>query len=54
MVAQTGPSSMCSSVSSGVLSWKLTFASVMSFVGYDYVKSISEPNGVIDEEPGDM
>jgi len=35
---------------------KLTFASVMSFVGYDYVKQISEPNGVLDEaeEQGDL
>jgi hypothetical protein len=45
---------MCSSISSGVRSWKLTFTSVMSFVGYDYVKPICEPNAVIDEEPGDM
>jgi hypothetical protein len=29
---------------------KLTFVSVMSFVGYDYVKPISEPNGVLEEE----
>jgi len=27
---------------------------VMSFVGYDYVKPIAEPNGVLDEEPGDL
>jgi pyrimidine and pyridine-specific 5'-nucleotidase len=27
---------------------------VMSFVGYDYVMPICEPNAVIDEEPGDM
>ena len=29
---------------------KLTFASVMSFVGYDYVKPISKPNEVLEEE----
>lgn len=26
---------------------------VMSFVGYDYVKPIFEPNGALEEEPGD-
>ena len=29
---------------------KLTFASVMSFVGYDYVRPISKVNGVLEEE----
>lgn len=27
---------------------------VMSFVGYDYVKQISKPYRVLDEEPGDL
>jgi len=32
----------------------LIFTSVMRFVGYDYVKKVSELNGVLEEEPGDL
>jgi hypothetical protein len=36
--------------------WKLTTFSVMSFVGYDYVKRREMPyeDGMLDEEPGDL